>query len=105
MLYKQLVAASDLSPEFSRRIDHFKAGSGTFRMIVALSELPDFTVLPGKEKAEVLRDFGRPISTYDTGDRVAWIYRRLAYDPVLEQYKDVTVWFDKYGFVDRISER
>ena len=30
----------------------FKAGSGTFRMNVALSELPDFAVLPGKEVAE-----------------------------------------------------
>jgi phytoene dehydrogenase-like protein len=33
-------------------MDGYKAGSGTFRMNVALSELPDFTVLPGKEKAE-----------------------------------------------------
>jgi phytoene dehydrogenase-like protein len=30
----------------------FKTGSGTFRMNVALSELPDFTVLRGKDKAE-----------------------------------------------------
>ncbi len=28
-------------------MDRYKAGSGTFRMNVALSELPDFTVLPG----------------------------------------------------------
>jgi len=59
----------------------------------------------GKEKAEVLRDLGRPVSTYDTGDRVAWTYRKLAYDPVLGQYKDVIVWFSKYGHVDMITER
>jgi hypothetical protein len=59
----------------------------------------------GKEKAEVLRDLGRPVSTYDTGDRVAWTYSKLAYDPVLGQYKDVIVWFSKYGNVDRITER
>ena len=52
MLYRQMVDASDLSEDFNRRIKNFKTGSGTFRMNVALSELPDFTVLPGKEKAE-----------------------------------------------------
>jgi phytoene dehydrogenase-like protein len=52
LLYRQLVERSDMTPEFARRMDNYKAGSGTFRMNVALSELPDFTVLPGKEKAE-----------------------------------------------------
>lgn len=52
LLYRQLVDKADMTPEFSRRIEGFKAGSGTFRMNVALSELPDFTVFPGKEKAE-----------------------------------------------------
>jgi phytoene dehydrogenase-like protein len=33
-------------------MDGYKTGSGTFRMNVALSELPDFTVLPGKAQAE-----------------------------------------------------
>lgn len=59
----------------------------------------------GKEQADVLRDLGRPVSTYDTGSRVAWTYKKLAYDPVLGQYKDVIVWFSKYGHVDMISER
>lgn len=59
----------------------------------------------GKEQADVLRDLGSPVSTYDTGFRVAWTYKRLAYDPVLGQYKDVIVWFSKYGRVDMISER
>ena len=52
LLYRQLIAPADLKPDFKRRIDNFKTGSGTFRMNVALSELPDFSVLPGKEKAE-----------------------------------------------------
>ncbi|MEN3748778.1 NAD(P)/FAD-dependent oxidoreductase [Sphingomonas sp. HF-S3] len=52
LLYRQLVDSSDMSPEFARRMDHFKAGSGTFRMNVALSELPDFAVLPGRDVAE-----------------------------------------------------
>ena len=46
LLYERLIAASDLSPEFVSRIKSFKAGSGTFRMNVALSELPRFTCLP-----------------------------------------------------------
>jgi phytoene dehydrogenase-like protein len=52
LLFGQLVERSDMPAAFARRMDQFKAGSGTFRMNVALSELPDFTVLPGKEKAE-----------------------------------------------------
>ncbi|WP_157216008.1 phytoene desaturase family protein [Flavisphingomonas formosensis] len=52
LLYRQLVDRGDMPAEFARRMDNFKAGSGTFRMNVALSELPDFRVLPGKEKAE-----------------------------------------------------
>jgi len=52
LLYRQLVDRADMPPEFARRMDSFKAGSGTFRMNLALSELPDFTVLPGKQKAE-----------------------------------------------------
>ena len=52
LLYRQMVDPADMPVDFKRRIDTFKTGSGTFRMNVALSELPDFTVFPGKEKAE-----------------------------------------------------
>ncbi len=52
LLYRQLVAASDLPAGFVRRMAGYKTGSGTFRMNVALSELPDFSVLPGKAQAE-----------------------------------------------------
>jgi len=47
LLYGQMVDGSDLPADFRRRIGSFKAGSGTFRMNVALSELPNFTCLPG----------------------------------------------------------
>lgn len=46
LLYKRMVDPSDLPADFLRRIRGFKAGSGTFRMNVALSELPRFTALP-----------------------------------------------------------
>ena len=52
VLYEQLVDPDDLAPEFRRRVTGFKVGSGTFRMNVALAELPDFTCLPGKSVAE-----------------------------------------------------
>ena len=52
LLFRQLVAANDVPPAFKRRIDQWKTGSGTFRMNVALSELPSFSVLPGTDVAE-----------------------------------------------------
>jgi len=52
LLYRQLVDRSDMPAAFAKRMDGYKTGSGTFRMNVALSELPDFSVLPGKQVAE-----------------------------------------------------
>ena len=46
LLYRKLVDRADLEADFGRRMDNFRAGSGTFRMNVALSELPNFSVLP-----------------------------------------------------------
>jgi phytoene dehydrogenase-like protein len=46
LLYDRLIAEGDLAPEFRRRVKGFKVGSGTFRMNVALSDLPRFTSLP-----------------------------------------------------------
>ncbi|MFY8095392.1 MAG: phytoene desaturase family protein [Niveispirillum sp.] len=51
LLFGQLVAANEQPADFHRRISHWRCGSGTFRMNVALSELPDFTALPGKARA------------------------------------------------------
>ena len=47
LLYTQLIAADALPADFLARIRHWKNGSGTFRMNVALSALPSFTALPG----------------------------------------------------------
>ena len=46
LLYEKMFDEGDLQPEFKRRIKAFKVGSGTFRMNVALSELPRFKCLP-----------------------------------------------------------
>ncbi len=46
LLYEKMFDEGDLPAEFRRRVKGFKAGSGTFRMNVALSELPKFTCLP-----------------------------------------------------------
>jgi phytoene dehydrogenase-like protein len=48
LLYLNLIDQAALPTEFRERISQFRCGSGTFRMNVALSELPDFTCLPGK---------------------------------------------------------
>lgn len=52
LLYQQLIDPEVLPQDFRERIGHWRCGSGTFRMNVALSELPDFSVLPGRNQAE-----------------------------------------------------
>jgi phytoene dehydrogenase-like protein len=52
LLYGSLIDPGELPQDFRERISHWRCGSGTFRMNVALSELPDFTVLPGRSLAE-----------------------------------------------------
>jgi phytoene dehydrogenase-like protein len=52
LLYTKLVDSADLPADFLRRMQSWRCGSGTFRMNVALSELPDFSCLPGKQMAE-----------------------------------------------------
>jgi phytoene dehydrogenase-like protein len=52
LLYLRLLDRAALAPSFVERIEKWRCGSGTFRMNVALSELPDFTCLPGRELAE-----------------------------------------------------
>ncbi len=46
LLFTRLVAADSLPADFRERMAHYRCGSGTFRMNVALSELPRFTCLP-----------------------------------------------------------
>ena len=47
LLYTRLVDESALDAEFLQRIRRWRCASATFRMNVALSELPDFLCLPG----------------------------------------------------------
>jgi phytoene dehydrogenase-like protein len=46
LLFTKLVDENVLPADFRERIAHYRCGSGTFRMNVALSELPRFTCLP-----------------------------------------------------------
>ena len=46
LTFGRLVDPAALTPDFKERIDRYRSGSGTFRMNVALSELPRFTCLP-----------------------------------------------------------
>ena len=47
LLYTKLVPAGALPQAFTDRMRNWRNGSGTFRMNVALSQLPSFTALPG----------------------------------------------------------
>ena len=49
LLFRDLVPEGAVEPELRDRFVGLKSGSGTFRMNVALSELPDFRCRPGKE--------------------------------------------------------
>jgi phytoene dehydrogenase-like protein len=46
LLFETLVDAAHLPVDFRERVSRYRSGSGTFRMNVALSELPRFTCLP-----------------------------------------------------------
>jgi phytoene dehydrogenase-like protein len=48
LLYLRLIEESLLEADFVQRIRNWKCASATFRMNVALSELPDFSCMPGK---------------------------------------------------------
>jgi phytoene dehydrogenase-like protein len=47
LLYTRLLSSDALPKPFLDRITHWRNGSGTFRMNVALTTLPSFTALPG----------------------------------------------------------
>ncbi|MDQ8027251.1 MAG: NAD(P)/FAD-dependent oxidoreductase [Brevundimonas sp.] len=48
LLFERLVDDAVVPADFRARIGNHQSGSGTFRMNVALSELPNFTSLPGQ---------------------------------------------------------
>src|SRR5690554_2351097 len=47
LLYTKLVERGHLDDDSAQRIQRYRCASGTFRMNVALSELPDFSAAPG----------------------------------------------------------
>ena len=49
LLYTRLIAREHLDDDTAQRIERYRCGSGTFRMNVALSELPDFRAAPGTQ--------------------------------------------------------
>ena len=51
LLFNKMVDEAELPEVFNRRIKHYKSGSGTFRMNIALKELPKFTCLEKQERA------------------------------------------------------
>lgn len=48
LLFERLVDDAVVPADFRERIRNYQSGSGTFRMNVALSKLPEFTALPGQ---------------------------------------------------------
>jgi len=46
LLFQKIVAPEFVPPSFTQRVDAYQCGSGTFRMNVALAELPRFTCHP-----------------------------------------------------------
>jgi phytoene dehydrogenase-like protein len=52
LLFGSLIDAAVLPQDFRERISRWRCGSGTFRMNVALAELPDFLALPGRAGAD-----------------------------------------------------
>jgi phytoene dehydrogenase-like protein len=93
ILYERLIDAADLAPEFLKRMKGFKTGSGTFRMNVALSELPDFTCLPGKALAEHHQSGVIIAPTLDYMDRAFTDARQFGWSraPIVEMLIPSTV--------------
>jgi phytoene dehydrogenase-like protein len=48
LLYQQLLDADELPEAVAEAISRYRCGSGSFRINVALSELPDFSAAPGR---------------------------------------------------------
>jgi phytoene dehydrogenase-like protein len=52
LLFRDLVPLEAVDPDLLRRFTRLKSGSGTFRMNVALSQLPDFRCRPGVQQQD-----------------------------------------------------
>jgi phytoene dehydrogenase-like protein len=79
LLYTGMVPADTLESTFLDRMRHWRCGSGTFRMNVALSELPSFTALPGRDVSDhhtagiiMAPSLGYMDRAYDDAKRDGW---------------------------------
>ena len=52
LTFERLLDPAALPADFRARIGSYRSGSGSFRMNLALGELPSFSALPGREAAE-----------------------------------------------------
>lgn len=52
LLFRDLVPEEAVAPDLRERFTHITSGSGSFRINVALSELPDFKCRPGKDQQD-----------------------------------------------------
>ena len=52
LLYTAMIPPDALEPGFLRRMRAWRCASATFRINVALSQLPSFTALPGRDRAD-----------------------------------------------------
>jgi phytoene dehydrogenase-like protein len=86
LLFNRLVDPEALPEDFRTRMQNYKCGSGTFRMNVALSELPDFDCLPGRAPAEHHMSGIVIAPTLDYMDRAYQDARRFGWsrNPIVE---------------------
>jgi len=86
LLFERLVPDGALPPAFLSRMKRWKCGSGTFRMNVALSELPSFTALPGHDAGDhhtagiiLAPSLGYMDRAYDDARKYGW-----SREPIIE---------------------
>ena len=86
LLLTKLVGAENLEPQTRTRMENYACGSGTFRMNVALRELPQFSCLPSDGAGEHHRSGIVIGPSVDYLDR-AWLDARIngwSKEPVVE---------------------
>ena len=93
LLFTRLMDPDALPADFRARMANYKCGSGTFRMNVALSELPGFTCLPGSAQAEHHQSGIVLAPTLDYMDRAYQDARRFGWsrEPIVEMLIPSTV--------------
>jgi phytoene dehydrogenase-like protein len=93
LLFLDLLDPAALDAEFRARMERWRSGSGTFRMNVALSELPDFIAAPGTQPQPHHRTGILMAPSLDYMDR-CWAEARLSgipSSPIVEMLLPSTV--------------